>query len=114
MKARLDGIYSPDLPSGHGELPPDPGNCWIVVQADIGSDTGRGADCFTMYVTTPKFLEGSVDVGAHQLGRGLMIVSQFDWNVIEEAVSLVCASVQADTWGEVAATLSKYFIYEYE
>lgn len=41
----------------HQPLPADPACCWVVVQADIGSEDGAGADCFTMYVTTPKFLD---------------------------------------------------------
>lgn len=114
MKTRLDGLYSPDLPSGYGELPADPANCWIVVQADIGSEGGRGADCFTIYVTTPKFLESCIDDPSYQLGRGLLIVSQFNWDVVETAVSEVCSAVEGSTWEEVAEKLSHYFLYEYE
>lgn len=114
MKARLDGIYSPDLPAGYGELPPNPANCWVVVQADIGSVGGRGADCFTMYVTTPQFLEGCLDKASHQMGRGLIVVAEFDWDVVENAVKETCATVEGESWAELAEKLSRYFLYEYE
>ena len=51
MKAYLDSFFSGDLPSGQ-ELPEDPENCWIVIQADIGSYGESGADTFTFYVCT--------------------------------------------------------------
>ncbi len=114
MKARLDGIYSPDLPSGHAELPANPANCWVVVQADIGVEGESGADCFTMYVTTPQFLDGCLNQVRHQLGRGLVIVAEFDWDVVEQAVKEVCCSVEGECWTELAEKLSRYFLYEYE
>lgn len=114
MKARLDGIYSPDLPSGYGELPANPSNCWVVVQADIGSVGSLGADCFTMYVTTPLFLEGCVNQAGHQMGRGLIVVPEFDWDVVEQAILETCAALEGENWAELAEKLSRYFLYEYE
>lgn len=114
MKAKLDGIYSPDLPSGYGELPDDPRDCWVVIHADIGTDCGLGMDCFTLYVTTPIFLERSIRVDLFQTGRGLLIVNEFDWGVVEDAISSVCLEIEAETWQAIVSQLSMSFLYEYE
>lgn len=114
MNVRLHELYSPDLPAGYGQMPPDPDCCWIRVHADIGSESGTGADCFTVYVTTPAFLANSLVGEKYQLGRGLLLVAKFDWDVVEEAVRAVCGSVSGTEWRDLAAQLSRHFYYEYE
>lgn len=114
MKAKFNGMYSSDLPAGFGELPTDPANCWVIVQFDIGSDEEPGADCFTAYVTTPKFLSQCLTQEKCQMGRGIIIVKEFTWELVELAVKEVCLDVVGDTWQELVAKLSRFFIYEYE
>jgi hypothetical protein len=63
MQAELRGLYSPTLPSGPSEAPENPCDRWVVMQADIGHEGGNGADIFTFYVTTPAFLERTLDDG---------------------------------------------------
>lgn len=67
-----------------------------------------------MYVTTPQFLEGCIAKAGHQMGRGLLIVSEFDWDVVERAVKKACSAVEGESWTEVAEKLSRFFLYEYE
>jgi hypothetical protein len=114
IKAKLDGIYSPELASGRGELPSEVTNCWVAMHADIGADNERGTDTFTFYVTTPRFLEDSLKSETVQLGRGLVIVNEFDWGVVESAVASICDSVRAESWEEAAVLLSRSFFYEFE
>lgn len=109
MKARLDGIYSPDLVSEYGELPEEPEDCWIIIHADIGPDNDPGADRFTCYVTTPKFLAGIIKYDRFQLYRGLLVVNEFDWEVVEEAINSVCLEVEGDSWSEIVTQLSRFF-----
>lgn len=114
MKIKLKGIYSPNLPSGYGELPDNPKDCWIVIHADIGVEDELGADCFILYVTTPLFLIKSITTEQFQLGRGLLIVDKFDWDVILDAIDTVCAKAEADSWSDVVSQLSRSFFYEYD
>ena len=115
VKAKLDGIFSPDLPSGYSELPECPDNCWIIVHADIGLDDGNNAaDCFTFYVSTPKYLSQILTEGYYQAGRALVIVNEFDWFVVEEAIGDICSKVVGDSWEKIAEQLSKYGEYEFE
>ena len=114
MKPTLVGIYSSDLPEGPVRLPDDASDCWVVMQADIGSDAEPGADAFTFHVTTPKFLARSLETDGHQLGRGLVVVPEFDWQVVEAAVLGICAHIEADSWSELVGLLSRHFFYEFE
>ena len=114
MKARLDGIYSIDLPGGPPELPPDPEDCWLVVQADIGLEAGEGADTFTFYICTPKRLKKVLQVEPCQVGRHLLIVEKFDWSVVDAAIRQMIGDLSADSWDELAAKIGRYGLWEFE
>lgn len=114
MRVKLKGIYSPNLPSGYGELPDDPRDCWIVIHADIGVDNEPGSDCFILYVTTPRFLAKSIITERFQVGRGLLIVDEFDWDVVIDAVDSVCMKSGAGLWSDAVNQLSRSFFYEYD
>lgn len=115
MKAKLKGIYSIDLPEGQPSLPEDPENCWIVLQADIGLDDGtQAADTFTFYICTPKKLSAIVKEEKHQLGRHLIIVDQFDWELLESTIVKICDEATGENWEEIAEQISRYGHWEFE
>lgn len=113
MKARLKGISSIDLPGGAPELPADPTNCWIVVQADIGAADGDAADEFTFYVCTPAKLMSVFEQEEYVFGKHLLIVPRFDWQVVEMAISTICEQVDGETWEELAEELHVYGGWEF-
>lgn len=114
MRAKLSGIYSGDLPEGPPVLPANPERCWIVVQADIGPAGGDGVDTFTFYVTTPLFLEGLMDQQSYQSGKHLLIVQAFSWEIVEGAITSICASVHGESWEEMATALAQYGGWEFD
>lgn len=114
MRARLDGIYSIDLPGGPPELPPDPEDCWLVVQADIGLEAGEAVDTFTFYVCTPKRLEKVLQVEPCQVGRHLLIVGRFDWAVVEASIRGLVDDLRGESWEELAAKIGRYGLWEFE
>ena len=114
MKARLEGIYSVDLPSGPPGLPADPRDCWLVVQAEIGPETGQGTDTFTFYVCTPERLQRLLQVAPCQTGRHLLIVEQFDWAVIDLVIRDLLGSLSAQSWEQLAAKIGRYGLWEFE
>lgn len=113
MKAYLDGIYSIDIPSGKPELPHDPENCWIVIQADIGSEGLSGSDTFTFYVCTVKKLSHILGTKNFQLGHHLILVEYFDWDVIEEAIKDIIIKLEADTWVQLAKKINEHGEWEF-
>lgn len=111
-RAILKGVFSPDLPEGEPSLPENPASCWVVLHADIGLPESEAADTFTFYVTTTAFLEGELDNQEFQLGRGLIILSEFSWSGVSAAVEDVIGRCIGNTWEEIASGLSKYAEYE--
>lgn len=114
MRAELKTLYSSSLPSGETELPVERQDFWVIMKADIGTVGAEGADCFTFYVTSPNFLSKSIAHDECQIGRGLLILNEFDWDQVERAVTTICAQAEGDTWEQIAAYLSRYFHYEFE
>ena len=108
MKARLDGIYSIDLPSGPPALPETPEHCWIVVQADIGPEGEQGADTFTFYVTTPSFLN---DLGETP-SRSTIVLKRFDWNAVEAEISQRCEKAKGKTWEALARQIEGHWEFD--
>lgn len=114
MQAELRSLISPALPSGPSDAPENPHYCWVVMQATIGHGSGDGADVFTFYVTTPAFLERILDDKGYELGRGLVVINQFDWKVVEELIKRTCANARGDSWETFVQQLSRNFLSEYE
>jgi hypothetical protein len=101
MKARLKGIYSVDLPNGSPQMPTDPSDCWIVVEANIGEDDRPGADTFTFYVTTPTFLERAPQAGLPHM----IVLDRFNWQEVENNLLTRCSQARGKIWAELARSI---------
>ena len=102
-------LHSPDLVEPN--LPSDPSNCIVLVQALIGPDNGPGEESFDFCVVTPTHLaEGN----GPQWGRGLLIVKSFDWSVVREMIEKRLLSAARDTWQNVGAELNKELLWEFD
>ena len=113
MKAYLEGIYSIDLPSGPPEMPSNPYDCWIVIQAEIGVEGHSGADTFTFYVCTVKKLRDILSMDNVEFGRHLILVENFDWAIVENAIKGILDELEADTWDQLAAKIHEYGEWEF-
>lgn len=110
MKIVVEDIFSVDEPA-------DIYNFSTLVYADIGVDDGSDAtDSFSFYVCTPDYLKDAVSQNTYKLGRGLIIVSVFNMDVIEKAVHDACNEACKGTknWEEFSNSLSKFGISEFE
>lgn len=115
MKPEIKGgLYSPDLNLGPPQLPEDPEDCWIVMYADLGLEREEGADTFTFYVCTPRRLNVFVSEHGYELGRGLIIVKEFDWSTVRVAIDRICMACAGPSWEEIVDKLSRYGIWDYE
>ena len=100
---------SPDLPND--ELPPDPENCSVFIEVEIGPQDGEGADIFSFTAVTPSNIE--VDVNA-RWGHGLLILDRFSWKVVESALQKLLLHCQRPTWQAVADELRKQLHWEFD
>jgi hypothetical protein len=113
MKPILKVLSSVDLPDG-ASLPPDPTDCWVVVTASIGVAGDEASDNFTLYVSTPRRLERIVADETQLWGRHLLIVEQFDWTTVRNAIEKICDETTGDTWDAIASRLGRYAAWEFE
>jgi hypothetical protein len=105
----IRSLSSPDLPSH--DLPADPHDCAILVEAEIGALGGSGADVFAFQVVTPQYLMRDA---LPRWGRGLLIVDRFSWDVVESVLNKLLMHTTRAHWAEVAAELNKELHWEFD
>ena len=105
---RLKSLHALDLSAP--ELPDNPENCWVNLDAVIGPEGSEGGDNFSFAVVTPNALA----VDEPRWGRGLLIVSVFSWPVIHALVERLLSRAARPSWPEVAAELAKELNWEFE
>ena len=105
MKARLDGIYSPDL--NHPEIPSDPKDFWVVIHADIGAHDSEGVDIFTFYFCSESKLVHS------EMTVPVIVLREFSWEEVEKSIHSFCVSAAGNSWEELARAIGKHSQWEY-
>lgn len=109
MRIELKGIFSPEL--NEPAVPLDPECCIVSICADVGEKGKEGADQFNCYVVTPKFLTLNSEV---RWGRGYLLVPEFSWREVRRMFERLVSSIEASSWEEAAAILSRYLEWEFE
>lgn len=87
---------------------------YIQIQADIGPEGDKGSETFTFYAASPKRLQNLIDDKQIEMGRGLLIMNDFDIRLIESAIERIVSTCMRETWEEVAMLISRYAYWEYE
>jgi hypothetical protein len=109
MHAELRLLQSLDLPKPR--TPDNPRSCAVLMEAHIGPKGGKGAELFYFTVVTPAYLESAQEC---RWGKGLLLVPEFSWPVVERMVGRLVSSASGESWAEVAASLSKFMDWEFE
>lgn len=107
--AAIRSLVSPDLPNG--DLPSDPDDCSVLIEAEIGAAGLPGADVFSFQVVTPKYL---MRESLPRWGRGLLIVPQFTSPAVESSLQKLLMHATRSEWSAVAAELAKELHWEFE
>ncbi len=105
----IRSLSSPDLPSH--DLPADPHDCAILIEAEIGAVGQPGADIFSFQVVTRQYLMRD---SLPRWGRGLLIVDRFSWDVVESVLQKLLMHAARPRWTEVAAELNKELHWEFD
>ncbi len=87
---------------------------WIIIQADIGPKDNKGSETFTFYATTPKHLNSKLYNNEIQIGRGLLIMNNFNVYDIKDVINRLIENCKRDTWDEVANAICRYAYWEYD
>lgn len=87
---------------------------YIQVQADIGPKGDKGSETFTFYAVSPKRLQGLLEDKQVRVGRGLLIMNDFDLRVVEATIERLLDNCKRENWDAVAAAICRYAHWEYE
>ena len=102
-------MISPDL--DRGVSPPDPDDCAILIEIQVGPKGVDGGDLFQFVATTPAYL---VEHSERRWGRGYLILPSFSWAEVEDAVAKLIARSARSSWQEVGAELNKELQWEFD
>lgn len=114
MRAQLKSISSEDYPDNHIGLPLDPQNAWVIVDAEIGPQDGRGSELFRFYVCTPAFLASDLKDKGYYFGRHLLILAEFSWELVKTAIEKIISSFDESNWSALAEKIGRYGYWEFE
>lgn len=109
IRPRLKSFECADL--SPPTLPSNPKNCSVAVSATIGLADSDGGDIFYFTVATAEFLASEKRI---VWGRGLLIVSEFSWDTVREAMNRLLVQAARPSWSQVAAELNKTLCWEFD
>jgi hypothetical protein len=106
MRARLKGLYSPDVGDLEHWSPAD-GSFGFVLMALVGPMDGPGEESFDLVVCTPDwFVAHQMDGATIRSGSHTLFVKTYDYRVLKEFIERAVHRVEADSWSGLAERLS--------
>jgi len=84
------------------------------VRAQIGPTPGQGEEIFDFLVCSPEWVNEECRRTGYFMARRVLIVPQWDPDLVKKAIEYVVSLVTADTWQEIASTLSSIASWEFE
>jgi hypothetical protein len=109
------GISSPDIPDATS-LPPDPEDCEVAVDAEIGVHPDQeevylgesGTNRFRFTFVTIKSLERTLREDGAVAIPYCVVVPRFSWEAIAPILESICLRCEGDSWDEVVEYLAEY------
>lgn len=87
---------------------------WNVVELGIGPLGEIGSELFTVNVASTKRIQKSIESNGIEIGRGLLIMDDFNINLVERTMERLLRSCERPSWNEVVLALCRYAFWEYE
>ncbi|WP_052351784.1 immunity 8 family protein [Deinococcus pimensis] len=115
LEAEIKELYSLDVPEALEQFrPDDPRDVGITVRMMVGTAGDDAADSFDVLVCTPRWLEREMVNGSHLWGDGLLLVSEYDWSLVQSVLTSRVSRCVGERWEDVAARLSRFSRWEFE
>lgn len=96
------------------ELPENPENCSVWVSIDIGPDDEEGENIFQFNFVTPQYLQEKIIKDGTQLGRHMIIIKEFSWEIITPEMERIFNLINEGDFSRFAEKLGRYGKWEYE
>lgn len=106
-------MVSPDVEDLASWVPPDE-LFSVFVQLLIGPIDGPGEESFGILFCSPMWLANEVAERGIVDGRHTYFVDSWDWRMICDYLNKRIASLEADSWTELAGQLSRIGHWEFE
>lgn len=116
MRAELKGLDTGD--SEDGDLrtfrPDDVEHFMLGVTASVGPAGQRGAELFQFTVCSPSWLAANPSPNGYEFLRHTLLLTRWDFELVERAIGDLCRRTEGDTWSDVALKLSRFGYWEFE
>jgi hypothetical protein len=113
LRAELKRLHSPDVPDLSRWIPEND-EFAILLQIIVGPAAALGEESFDVTLCSLAWLQRQVESERIVTGYHLLIVSNYDYDVICGYVSRYVASRSGETWRDVVGKLAQLGSWEFE
>jgi hypothetical protein len=114
MQAEVKSILSPDIFDFKSYYPEDDSCFLFLIQVIVGIKGKEGGDTFSVEVCTPKWLSENYSTGSIILGRGKLVVLEYNIDKVLKRITEYCESCTGDSWQEIVNKISRLGLWEFE
>jgi hypothetical protein len=114
VRAELRSLDSTEAQDGLASFTPgDPEAFLVSVAAHVGPADARGEELFYFNVCTAQWLAANPPPKGFDFLHSYVLVSRWDYDVLERAISDLCRRSEGEDWREIAVKLSRYGAWEF-
>ena len=114
MRARLKAVRCDEIPDLAAWAPPEPGSFAVPLVLEVGPLGLRGRERFDVLVVTPRWLEERHGRRGAVVGRGLLLVFEWDYPRLRGGLAREVERCAGRTWPEVARKVGRLAEWEGE
>lgn len=113
MKAKLKRLHSPDIVDLRAYTP-DSAEFGFLLQLMVGPADGEGEESFDLIICTPDWLKKRLEQTRFMLGRGHLIVGDYNYSQLESFLRRHVERTEGMTWPEIAGKLAQFSDWEFD
>lgn len=115
MKAQLKEMYSLQISEMLKDFRPEvSGDFGISVRLMIGPEETDQSESFDILVCTPTWIQDQLRDESCMWGRHMLIVQEYDYELILQSLSTRIASCTGKSWDAVASKIARFAAWEFE
>lgn len=114
MKAAIRRLHSPDVPDLESWIPVEPECFGFLLQVLVGPWGEDGEESFDFVVCSPEWLKRKYGEDAVILGRHHVLMFQYNFAHLKDAIESMVSRAEGRDWSEVATKIARYGAWEFE
>jgi hypothetical protein len=113
MRPRIKSISTIDGGDAASYRPSDAAFS-VALRLLIGPDESAGEESFDVTVCSPAWLEKECGRDGFVLGRHHMVVSNYDYDLVQRVLTKRVERCSGETWPEIAERIGRFAQWEFE